>query len=65
MYPRGQSDEELANNLAQFFINRISKIRTDLDGKNCDYRDHFPLKLNHSQIFKCYMIFLQLLILNY
>ena len=43
MYPRGQSDEELANNLAQFFINRISKIRTDLDGKNCDYRDHFPL----------------------
>ena len=43
VYPSGQSDEELANKSAQFFINRISKIRTDLISKNCDYRDHFPL----------------------
>ena len=43
VYPSSKSDEELANNSTQFFVDKISKIRAALDMKKCNYRDHFPL----------------------
>ena len=43
VYPSNQTDKELANSFARFFVEKVNAIRKDLDHKHCNSEASHPL----------------------